>query len=170
MCRRKSGEAVFIDETHVRVYVLGGEDSHTEICSAHKLRDDAGPLARRMTPVELVAVGDLCDSGQWEFVFDAGRPEWWTEAHTAEAIRQLREAAGADWDGDELKYTGDLDLGGLTSLPANAKLTAGGSLDLRGLTSLPAGVKAPRVYLAGAKLLHDVTPTTRKRNAIKGGK
>jgi hypothetical protein len=47
---------------------------------------------------------------------------------------------------------GYLDLSGLTSLPANAKLSAGGILDLRGLTSLPANAKlsaGDSLYLRG---------------------
>jgi hypothetical protein len=141
-----------VDEAHVRVHTLKGDDSHEAIRKKCDIRDDAGGLAARQTPVELICVDDLRDTGQWEFTFDAGRPDWWTEAHMADARRQLTVAADADWDGDVLNYVGGLDLRGLTSLPASAKLSAGGYLDLGGLTSLPASAKLSAggdLYLGG---------------------
>ena len=55
-----------------------------------------------------------------------------------DAIRKAASDAGAEY---HIKAGGSLDLRGLTSLPANAKLTAGGYLYLSGLTSLPANAK-----------------------------
>ena len=139
MCQRKSGVAVRC-EGGVRIYTLLGEDSHTKIREAHHIRDDGSLAASRQTPVEYVVRRDIRDTKDWEFKFDDARPDWWTDAMTESAKRQLASAAEADWDGDVLKYSGNLNLRSLTSLPKGVTLKAGGYLGLDSLTSLSEGV------------------------------
>ncbi len=142
MCRAISGIAVRVDETTVAIKTLRHSDSHEEIRKEHGI-GDTNPLHRYQTPVELVPIGDvdIRDTAGWEFIFDAGRPEWWTDDMTRKAREQLDAAWGARWNGDTLHMDGDLDLSGLTALPANAKLSAGRNLYLGGLTTLPASAK-----------------------------
>ena len=142
MCRAISGIAVRVDDATVAIKTLRHSDSHEEIRKAHGI-GDTNQLHRFQTPIELVPVGDvdIRSTAGWMFVFDASRPDWWTEDMTRQAREQLDAAWKVRWDGDTLHIGGDLDLGGLTSLPANAKLSAGGDLDLGWLTSLPAGAK-----------------------------
>ena len=154
MCKCKSGIAVRLDETTIRVYQLDGEDSHNTIRQMHGLTDSAFPLGRYQTPIELVPVRGLA-IGDCDFVFDAGRPDWWTDDMTRQATTSLypdiaRLATGEPYGGDlylhnltslpegaSLSAGGHLDLGSLTSLPDGASLSAGGYLDLGSLTSLP---------------------------------
>ncbi len=140
MCRAISGIAVLADGA-VKVYTSKVSDSHTVIREEHKIRDDSGPGATRQTPVELVPVRGLALLAEMDFHFDADRPDWWTDEHTEQAKVQMFAAWRARWVGVRLHFSGHLDLRSLTSLPANAKLSAGGDLDLRSLTSLPANAK-----------------------------
>lgn len=90
MCKWVSGEAVFVDESEVRVYTLPHDDSHNNIRAKHNIAEDAGPgLAQRHCPVELFPEGDFADVDGYTFAVDGPAPEWWTDAHTASATRQL---------------------------------------------------------------------------------
>jgi hypothetical protein len=140
MCKFISGVAVLADG-QLKVYTLRDTDSHVEIYRHHKIRDDGSPGATRQTPVELIPVKSLERVEDMEFMFDDQRPDWWTDEHTEQAKAQLFSAMRERWDGDTLRFKGDLYLSFLTSLPANAKLSAGGDLYLRSLTSLPANAK-----------------------------
>ena len=143
MCKAKSGVAIYINEAEVEIKTLPGEDSHTKIREAYKIRDDARPGAGRQNPVEYVP-GDGADIREpgagWRFVFDDQKPPWWTDAHTESAISQLSAAWSAEWDGNKINYSGDLNLGSLTSIPEGVTLSAGGYLYLGSLTAIPEGV------------------------------
>jgi hypothetical protein len=142
MCQTKSGVAIYLNDAEVEVKTLRGEDSHTKIREAFKIRDDDGPGAGRQVPVEYVP-GDGADIRKpgpgWKFLIDCDRPEWWTDAHTESAISQLSAAWIAEWDGNKLIY-GGLDLRSLTAIPEGVTLSAGRNLDLRSLTAIPEGV------------------------------
>ena len=152
MCHFRSGVGVLnMSDNMLSVKFLDGEDSHTKIRSTYYIRDDDGAGATRQTPLEYKPAKDLLDLESYELTFDAGRPDWWTEEHTEQAIRQFRAditpvIAARKWD-----WGGYLDLGSLTSLPEGVTLSAGGYLCLRSLTSLPEGVKvkAGDVYYDG---------------------
>jgi len=137
MCMHKSGIVVRRDETSIDVYFLKGEDSHSKIRDAHKI-SDSGALGRYQTPVEFKPVRGIKKLEQYDFIFDAGKPDWWKDEFEEEAKRVLFRASQDDLAGD---FTGSLNLRSLTSLPADAKLSAGGSLYLSSLTSLPANAK-----------------------------
>ena len=128
MCRAKSGVAVRVDEQTVKVYTLPGEDSHEKI-RAHFHMSDRGELSRYATPVECVPMTGIgAHEGDYDFIFDDCRPEWWTDAMSADAKTFLVKtfvdelASGA--------YNGALNLSSLTSLPDNCTLTPGGGLYL----------------------------------------
>ena len=126
MCQHKSGIAVKVSEVEVKVYFLAGEDLHQKIRDHFSLNDSSA-LSRYQTPIEFIPVRGIEAIEQYEFKFDDSRPEWWTDDMTEEAKRVLFAASQVDLKSK--KFIGDLDLGSLTTLPANAKLTAGGSLD-----------------------------------------
>ena len=89
MCQTRSGVAVKISESEIRIY-MSDDDSHNTIREEHHLRDDDGPLASRQTPVEFVPATDLLDLDTWEFVFDDSHPDWWTDSMTEQAVRQFK--------------------------------------------------------------------------------
>ena len=146
MCQFISGVAVERDDT-VTVKTLKNSDSHSEIRKKFNIADDNSSRGQRQTPVELIPVTSLTDVSGMEFRFDAERPDWWTDAMTDEATRQLFRAAKNRWDGNTLKAD-YLDLSSLTSIPEGVTLSAGGYLDLSSLTSIPEGVKinAQHIY------------------------
>ena len=137
MCMHKSGIVVRVDETTIKVFCLPGEDAHLKIREKYKI-SDSNAIGRFQTPVEFKPVRGIESIDQYDFVFDAGKPDWWMAEFEEESKHVLFRASQEDLSGD---FAGYLDLRALTSLPANAKLTAGGSLDLRSLTSLPANAK-----------------------------
>lgn len=140
MCQYISGVAVKDGET-VRVYTLPDKDSHSDIRETYKIRDDAGPGAQLQTPVELVPVRGLDRVEDFDFVFDAERPAWWTDEMTEEATRQLFTVHQARYRDGKIVMAGNLDLSSLTSLPEGVSLTAEGNLDLGRLVGeIPAGV------------------------------
>ena len=80
---------------------------------------------------------DIFDAQKYRYTTDQDyMPDWYNP-------EEVRLACITDLapmlDSRDIKIGGHLDLSGLTSLPAGAKLSAGGHLDLSGLTSLPAG-------------------------------
>ena len=138
MCQHKSGIAVKVSEVEVKVYLLAGEDSHQKIRDHFSLNDSSA-LSRYQTPIEFIPVRGIDAIEQYDFRFDASCPEWWTAEMTEEAKRVLFAASQVDLKSK--KFIGDLELSSLTTLPANARLTAGGDLELRSLTTLPANAK-----------------------------
>ena len=126
MCMHKSGIVVRVDETTIKVFCLPGEDSHLKIREKYKI-SDSNAIGRFQTPVEFKPVRGIESIDQYDFAFDAGKPDWWMAEFEEEAKRVLFRASQEDLSGD---FAGYLDLRALTSLPANAKLTAGGYLDL----------------------------------------
>ncbi len=136
MCQFKSGRAVYVDESHVTLYTLRGNDSHTDIAETNGIRDDGRPLDRQI-PLEYIPVGDVDiqhPNRSWKLIFDDAKPLWWTESHTEDVISQFISAIEAEWDDGVFNYNGYCDLSSLTSL--TVPLTVGGSCDLRSLTSL----------------------------------
>ena len=139
MCRYRSSIAVRVDDSTVRLLFVDGNDSHEEIRRQHHISDGGGLLDRYQTPLEWSPAHDLLDLDSYRLTFDAGKPNWWTEAHTESALGQYRAEATPRLESLRWEWRGSLDLSGLTSLPESASLTAGGYLDLSGLTSLPDG-------------------------------
>ena len=134
MCQTRSGVAVYMGEDSVRL-CLCDTDSHSEIRRHHNIRDDGG-AGDRQTPLEYVPGADFCDLETWELIFDAGRPEWWTEAMTSSVIRDFRadlrpkvaKLATGVWDGD-LSLNCKLLPSGLSALTS-----IGGDVDFPSLT------------------------------------
>ena len=114
MCQFKSGIAVRIDESTIRIHTLPCDDSHQHIRDAIGIRD-TGDLSRNQTPVELVAVRGLAKIDDFDFTFDDARPYWWTDTMTEQAKYALFAAAQADLHA--MIFSGSLYLGSLTSLP-----------------------------------------------------
>ena len=142
MCNFLSGIALKNGED-VTVLMSLETDSHTELRTEFKVGEDAGkPTHKLSTPVELVPIRGILADEDYDFVFDAGRPAWWTEEMTVSARRQMfrfiREHLLSE---SKLSRSGNLYLSSLTALTANAKLSAGGNLYLRSLTALPANAK-----------------------------
>ncbi len=137
MCKFKSGEGVFVDGM-VEIKTVVGEDSHIAIRETHGIREDHRGLgARYHTPLEFIPVRGLLTREDYDLVFDAGKPEWWTDELTQSAKRQFWHAVLRELRGCELKPGRDLNLGSLTSLPERCELKPGGNLYLESLTSLP---------------------------------
>lgn len=81
-----------MDGGGVTLGMLPDHDSHPAIREALGIRNnDNDLLDRHQTPLEYVPRGALDDFSKYALVFDAGRPDWWTEAHTASAVRQFRD-------------------------------------------------------------------------------
>ena len=139
MCQVKSGEAVYAGGD-LRIYHLPGEDSHNAIREHFHIRDGLGAAASRHTPIECIPVRGLFDIEDYDFVFDAGRPDWWEEWMTERAKHELFAAWMAEWDGKTLVRKGYADLRSLTEIPAGVTLRIGGYADLSSLTTIPAGV------------------------------
>ena len=103
MCEFKSGIAVKLNECEVEVYTLPLIDRHTLIREKHGIKENSGSLSDFSTPVELVPKRYPVKSFHpvdWKFVFDAGKPDWWTDAMTEQAISQLLSAARQDLENE----------------------------------------------------------------------
>jgi hypothetical protein len=144
MCKFRSGEAVFVDECEVRLYTTPEEDSHTKNRENHGIAEAQpfGLREGRHTPVEYTPkrAKTLDDFDGYELAFDAGKPEWWTDSHTASVTRQFQADIRAWLSSGGTSWAGDMDLRGsaVTELPALASV--GGDMWLRGsaVTELPA--------------------------------
>jgi hypothetical protein len=150
VCRFRSAEAIFQpDSNGVKLVFTKGEDSHTKNRANNGITEVTDEYTQKHTPLEYIPTTSLKDFSTYRFVFDAGRPDWWTDEMTDSAIRQFQEEIGrcdyADWGGNldlgnlttldqPLTVGGDLDLDSLTKL--DQPLTVGGSLDLDSLTKL----------------------------------
>ena len=132
MCQTISGIAVKSGDT-VKVYTSSKSDSHTDIREEFHIRDDNSPIANNQTPVELIPKTSLTEIGGMNFIFDAGRPDWWTDDMTEEATRQLYHDLMRRWNNERtvFSFEGDLDLRSLKSIPEGVTLEAGGNLYLR---------------------------------------
>ena len=139
MCKKKSGVAVKSGD-EVVVYTLPGNDRHTDIREKHNLRDDVSLMARYQVPVEFIPVRGLFEIEDYEFAFDESRPEWWTDAMTESAKKQLFRAAMDEWDGKTLKVDRDINFSSLISIPEGVTLEAGWNIYLDSLTSMCEGV------------------------------
>jgi len=160
MCQFKSGVAVKISEDDVKVFTLKGEDGHTEIRKEYNIRDGMGAGSTRQTPVELIPIRGLLKKEDYNFIFDADRPDWWTDNMTVSATNQLFSAVLAEIVNNTIKYKGYLDLDSLTTLPKGITLEVGNSIYLSSLEILRKGVtiEADRnIYLRNLiKLSKDV--------------
>ena len=100
MCEFKSGIAVKLNESEVQVYTLLWNDRHTQIRKTHRIKENGlGLLSDNSTPIELVPQSSppkVNKPDDWRFIFDADRPDWWTDGMTEQATRQLLRAAKAD--------------------------------------------------------------------------
>ena len=117
MCRFKSGIAVRRGD-QVDVLTMPGEDSHTTIREYHKVPEASGGLADRyQTPVEMAPIRGIASPDDYEFVFDAGKPEWWTDSMTDRAKQQLWQAIQDELANgfDAYRDSSSLDLSSLTS-------------------------------------------------------
>jgi len=107
MCEFKSGISVKLNEDEVDTKTFPLVDSHTFIRKHYGiLESDDSLRSSRSTPVELIpqtTPPDFKDMSKWKFVFDDSRPDWWTDAMTEQASRQLIQAAQADWDNHDEK-------------------------------------------------------------------
>ena len=130
MCRFRSAVAVYQSESEVALKLLPGEDSHTKIREAFNIRDGLGAAASRQTPVEFVPFGALDDLDAYEFIFDAGKPNWWTDAHTDSAVQQFRREVRGLLAEKTIEYDDDLYLNSVTTLPEGVSLEAGGEVYL----------------------------------------
>ena len=133
MCQFESAICVYVNND-LKVYTSRKSCSHSDIRKEFNLRDGGGLLDRYQTPVEYAPVDSLY--GEWEFRFDAGRPEWWEDWMTEKAKRVLYKSGLAKLE----SFEGDLYLNTLTTLPEGVTLSPGGNLYLSKLKSLPAGV------------------------------
>jgi len=138
MCQFKSAMVVKAGEDY-RLFYLDDGDSHEEIRKKFDIRD-TGPLCKA-TPVELVPVRGFRGPDDCNFVFDAGKPDWWDESWTDGIKTELYYVAASQLKGDEYK---DLDLSRLTSAAGlTLPKTVSGGLDLSRLTSA-AGLTLPK--------------------------
>lgn len=96
MCHHKSGIAVNIDESHVKVYTLVQEDSHEKIRDHFNILDNLA-FGRFQTPVELQPIKGLQNISDYKFSFDGDKPSWWTDRMTDQAIHQLFKASQLDF-------------------------------------------------------------------------
>ena len=98
MCLHKAGIAVRVDDETVRLYFLEKDDSHQKIRDHYKL-SDSGALSMYQTPVEFVPVRGCEKIDQYDFVFDASRPDWWTDGMTEQCKHELFAASQKDLSG-----------------------------------------------------------------------
>ena len=166
MCRYRSSIAVRVDDSTVRLLFVDGNDSHEEIRRQHHISDGGGLLDRYQTPLEWSPAHDLLDLDSYRLTFDAGKPNWWTEAHTESALGQYRAEATPRLESLRWEWRGSLDLSGLTSLPDGASLGAGGSLHLSALTSLPDGAS---LSAGGSLHLSSLTSLPESASLTAGG-
>ncbi|MDE2233782.1 MAG: hypothetical protein KGJ90_06810 [Patescibacteria group bacterium] len=126
--------------TRTSVLWLKDSDSHTDIIDHYKLRDDG--KVPDFVKVEIVPSGNSwMDMSKWGFFVDQDvLPAWFNPVQDEHRARLALEKRFPRWKGN-IKMGGDLYLRSLTSLPDNAKLSAGGDLDLSSLTGdIPKGV------------------------------
>ena len=138
MCQFKSAVVVKAGEDY-RLFYLDDDDGHEEIRKKFDIRD-TGPLCKA-TPVELVPVRGFRGPDDCNFVFDAGKPDWWDESWTDRIKTELYDVAARQLKGEKYK---DLYLSGLTSAAGlTLPKTFSGGLYLSGLTSA-AGLTLPK--------------------------
>ncbi|MBN2591599.1 MAG: hypothetical protein JXA96_17165 [Sedimentisphaerales bacterium] len=150
MCQFRSADVVYNSSNQsITVYILPNSDSHTAIKMKYNIRDD-GFLAKHC-PIEYVPTKALDDFDSYDFIFGAGKPDWWLDEHETQVKRELQANIKSLLSENKLEWDGDLRLDSLTSLPEGVTLTAGRYLFLDSLTSLPAGgtIKAQDIYYAG---------------------
>jgi len=135
MCRFRAARGIKSGDD-VRLVFVADSDRHTD----NPVPDGDNPAAQYQTPLEDVPHGALDDFSAYELVFDAGRPNWWTDDMTASAKRQFEAEIRRELATGEIIRKGDLDLSSLTAPPEGVTLRAGGDLYLRSLTALPKGV------------------------------
>ena len=111
MCQHKSGIVVKVSETECKVFCLPGEDSHSKIRDAFNISDTA-LLGRYHTPVEFVPVRGVSAIEDYDFKFDAGKPDWWCQQFEDEAKRVLFAQSQEDVMGS---FVGNADFRSLTS-------------------------------------------------------
>ncbi len=150
--------------TRTSVLWLKDSDSHTDIIEHCKLPDDK-PVPD-FVKVEIVPTGDnWLNMDEWEFSVDQDvLPAWFNPVQDEHRARMGLEKRFPRWKGN-IAIGGYLDLSGLTSLPANAKLSAGGALDLSGLTSLPDNAK---LSAGGDLYLRSLTGDIPRGVVVKG--
>jgi len=166
MCQFKSGVAVKISEDDVKIFTLKGEDSHTEIRKEYNIRDGVGAGSTRQTPVELIPVRGLLKKEDYKFVFDAYRPDWWTDNMTVSATNQLFSAVLAEIVNNTIKYEGSLDLRSLTTLPKGITIEVGENINLDSLEVLPEGA----ILKAGEDIYINSLTSMSKGATIKVGR
>ena len=166
MCQFKSGIAVKISEDDVKIFTLKGEDSHTEIRKEYNIRDGVGAGSTRQTPVELIPVRGLLKKEDYKFVFDAYRPDWWTDNMTVSATNQLFSAVLAEIVNNTIKYEGSLDLRSLTTLPKGITIEVGENINLDSLEVLPEGA----ILKAGEDIYINSLTSMSKGATIKVGR
>ena len=135
MCRLAS--AVL---TKTSVLWLKDSDSHSEILKFNNIPDTT--KKPDFVKVEIIPTGDnFLNMDKWEFEIDQDvLPSWFNPVQDEHRARLALRARFPHWNGN-IKTEGDLNLRSLTTLPANAKLTAGGYLYLCSLKgNIPTGV------------------------------
>ena len=142
MCHNKSGEAVYYNDAEVSLKTLLGNDSHTEIRKVHNIREAQDGVSERHTPLEYMPLRAkrLGDFAGYELVFDADRPAWWTESHTASAIAQFQAVILGELANGMRDYLSAAYLSGCTGL-TTVELPAATTVHLRGCTGLTAATK-----------------------------
>jgi len=165
MCKFKSGVAVKINEDDVKIYTLRGEDSHTEIRNEYNIRDDDGAGATRQTSVELIPVRGLSKKEDYDFIFDAGKPDWWTDNMTISAVNQLFSAVKVEIVNNTIKYKGNLELNSLTTLPKSIILESDWNIYLGSLKSMSEGITLE----AGLNIFLGSLVTMSKGTTLKAG-
>ena len=149
MCRFRAARGIKSGDD-VRLVFVADSDRHTD----NPVPDGDNPAAQYQTPLEDVPHGALDDFSAYELVFDAGRPNWWTDDMTASAKRQFEAEIRRELATGEIIRKGDLDLSSLTAPPEGVTLRAGAYLYLGSLTVLPEGVT---LCAEGDLYLHGLT-------------
>ena len=163
MCLHKAIIAVRVDESSIKIYSLPKNDKHEDIRAHYKLNDSSA-LSRYQTPLEVRPVRGAEKLSDYDLVFDAGSPDWWTEAMSEEALLAGYKLSQDELEGvwtnelrldflknrkglERLTQTGNLDLSSLTALDKGAlpALTQTGYLDLSSLTALDKGALIERI-------------------------
>ena len=152
MCKFKSADAIFEYETDTVKLVFGiMEDSHTEIRKKNHIAEVVGNGEPKHTPVEYYPTGAMDDFGDYKFVFDDSRPNWWTDEMTESAISQFQSEISKMLKNPQWIYGGNLYLGSVTTLPKGFNPKVGGYLYLNSVTTLPKDNKitADNIYFDG---------------------
>ena len=108
-------------------------NSHSDAIAALGLQDDSRSPDFVRVELRFPARGeDLYDASKYVYTLDQDfLPDWYSAGEVDAACRADLAAMLAT---GHIEVGGPLDLSGLTSLPADAKLSAGWDLDLNGLT------------------------------------